>query len=153
MAVSRVKFAFNPFETTGVKVPKKNRDEALSAVADFVLEQVLSKVGETNSPVKGRGKFKSLSKDYRAIKRARRASPIPNLELTGAMLDALKSTPTGNRVILEIAGKQASKADGHNNHSGDSDLPLRRFIPSNAEKETFKRDILSGIRSILKEHQ
>lgn len=151
-----VKFTFNPFEATGISVPFSEKKSALRTVSQFVLEQVLSKVGEATSPVTKTGKsegrkFPSLNPDYAKFKRKKRASPIANLELSGKMLDALRTNFTGNRVTLEIKGKQAGKADGHNDHSGKSTLPLRRFIPK--KNETFTSDILSGIAKILREHE
>lgn len=65
------------------------------------------------------------------------------------MLDALTSQ---NRKgdIIEVGifkAKEQGKADGHNNFSGKSKLPTRRFIPS--EKENFKRFINKGIDQII----
>lgn len=149
-----VKFEFDPFELAGIEPPERasDRREALSEISEFVLEQVLSHVGDQNSPVAGYGKFPALSKSYKEFKRSEGGTPVPNLELSGDMLNALKvkSTREGT-IVMQITGKQGDKADGHNNHSGDSSLPLRRFIP--AEDETFKRGILEGIARIAELHR
>lgn len=147
-----VKFEFDPFLL--VEAEPLSRDvkkAALSDIADFVLESVLSNVGSQKSPVQGHGSFPKLSKSYKSIKDDEGGTPIPNLELTGAMLSALEVKRKGDTLVLQIAGREAAKADGHNNHSGDSTLPLRRFIPT--ETETFKRDILSGISRIIESYR
>jgi len=77
----------------------------------------------------------------------------PNLELEGDMLDALtfETTSSGITVgIFEDSG-QADKADGHNNFSGKSKLPLRRFIPKSDEE--FKGSINTGVRQILNRYK
>ena len=61
-----------------------------------------------------------------------------------------RSIKRGGKLSLEVTGREAAKADGHNNHSGDSTLPERKFIPE--ERETFKRDIVQGLKSLLKEY-
>lgn len=144
-----VSFEFDPFELTGEELPEGAKaKDVLEDVAQYVLEETLSHVGEEKSPVAGHGAFKKLSKAYASKKRADGHPPVPNLLFTGDMLDALKTKRRGNKVIIEISGKQGDKADGHNNHSGESELPLRRFIPT--EDETFKPKILDGIRRIIK---
>jgi hypothetical protein len=145
-------YEFDPFEITGIKKPRGvSRKEILKDVGDFVVETVLSEVSKTNSPVKGHGKFPKLSKDYKAFKRSQGAGTKPNLELEGDMLEALRFTTKEGKVQVGIKGKQGDKADGHNNHSGDSRLPLRRFIPT--EDETFKQSIVRGIKDIIKAHE
>lgn len=151
MTVNKVFFDFDPFEKTGVEVSDKNREKALQAVIDFVLEQELLYIGSGRSPVAGGEWKKSLSKEYKAFKKNESSVGFANLELTGAMLDALEVIPVNDSTLrLQIQGKQAGKADGHNNHSGDSTLPPREFIPR--EDQTFRRDIWAGIESILKEY-
>jgi hypothetical protein len=145
-------YEFDPFEVTGLKKPKgANKREILRDVGDFLVETVLKDVSNTNSPVKGHGKFKRLSKDYKAFKKSQGAGTKPNLELEGDMLEALKYTTKGDKIQIGIKGKQGDKADGHNNHSGESELPLRRFIP--AEGETFKRGIIKGVKDIIKAYE
>ena len=65
------------------------------------------------------------------------------------MLDAIKSSASGNQIEIKITGKQGSKADGHNNHSGKSQLPARKFIPDGKKGETYSRTIIEGIRTII----
>lgn len=148
----KVQFDLDLRETFPNLVTKNGIDsEAQDLVADLIREEILSYVAEGNSPVSGYGKFPALSKDYREFKKDAGNPGEPNLEFNGDMLDALEVYPIKDGVIrVEIAGDQSDKADGHNNHSGDSTLPLRRFIPT--KDETFKRDILSSVRAILEEY-
>lgn len=149
----KVQFEFDPFELVGIDPPKKraDRNAALDDISAFVVDEVLSRVSEQMSPVQGHGRFPKLSKGYAARKEAAGRPPVPDLELSSDMLSALevKRTRAGT-LILQIVGEEGDKADGHCNHSGDSSLPLRRFIP--AEGETFKRDILEGIARIADEY-
>lgn len=145
----KVEYEFNPFKELGIDPPEKGKKKVLDAVGGYLVTAIIDYCGEQNSPVAGRGKFKKLSKDYAAYKKSQGKPPIPNLELFGDMLDALKFKVSGDSIILAIKGKQGDKADGHCNHSGESDLPERRFIPD--DRETFKRPILDGVRSILKD--
>ena len=151
---TKVQFEIDPFEELGLEPPERasDRKAALREAAEFINESILSRVGEATSPVAGRGKFKKLTRDYAELKAEESGSPIANLELSGEMLDALKSTVKGNKIVTGITGSQAGKADGHNNFSGDSRLPERRFIPKAEDGETYKKDILAGIREILLDH-
>jgi hypothetical protein len=143
-----VEFEFKPFEELGIEAPKGiNKDRALEQVGDYILESVLSYVADQNSPVAGYGSFPKLNKEYKKRKAEEGGSPIPNLELSGDMLSAMRIIVKDDSVVLRISGKEGDKADGHNNHSGDSELPLRRFIPD--EGETFKKSILGGVKRII----
>lgn len=55
------------------------------------------------------------------------------------MISALDFKVSGNEITIGVFGDDAPKADGHNNLSGASTLPLRRFLPG--EGETYTRDI------------
>lgn len=100
------------------------------------------------SPVTGKG-FKPLSKSYAAYKKATGADAVPNLEDSGDMLGALdfKSTPSG--LEIGVYGSEAPKADGHNNLSGKSRIPERRFIPDVGE--SFRPQIRDEIQEIVDE--
>lgn len=143
-------FDFDPFVLAGVEPPKdpKDRELALEEIAEYVVDKVKDSCDNTTSPVAGYGAFPKLSPDYKKEKRSRGEPGEPNLTLDGDMLDALECISDGEGLKLQITGAQGPKADGHNNHSGKSELPLRRFIPE--EGETFKKDILAGIRTITK---
>jgi len=143
-------YEFDPFELTDTEKPSENLSDAVEDIKNFVLDSVLDSVGEARSPVSGYGKFKGLNKDYKKIKGKQSSSVIANLELTGDMLDALEVVEVKDRLRIRIKGSESGKADGHNNHSGKSRLPTRRFIPGSGE--TFKRDIISGIKEIVGEY-
>ena len=112
-----VEYKFNPFELVGRDPPKEGKSLLLKQIQDFVVEETFRLVSEQRSPVTGR-KFKRLTKKYAAIKQSKGRPPIPDLVLTEKMLKALDDSNSGNRITIKITGKQGSKADGHNNHSG-----------------------------------
>lgn len=151
----KVEFEFNPFKLTNTDKPKgASKREILEEVRDFVLESVLDTVGDARSPVaRGSGGAypwkRSLSKGYKEFKKGK-GRLIANMELSGDMLDAVRAPIRGSTITLKVGGKEGDKADGHNDHSGDSDLPLRRFVPSEKDKDTFTKPILSGIKRIIK---
>lgn len=154
MAIKRVAFEFDPFEVLGISPPKNksDRDEALERVAELVQTSVLEYVGEAKSPVKGGPWKRSLSPAYKKIKAEESGSTVANMELTGDMLDALEVVrKRGTKLSLQIEGEEAPKADGHNNHSGDSPLPERRFIPKG--RETLRDDIWRDVKRILQEYE
>jgi hypothetical protein len=146
----RVVYEFNPFDLTGVDKPTKTKDrkEVLENIAEYVRDEILQYVGDAESPVAGRGKFKELTPAYKKVKAEISNSTEPNLELYGDMLDALEYEIQGNKIKIGWWSDpdEAAKADGHNNHSGKSSLPIRRAIPT--KKETFKKDIIQGMKEI-----
>ncbi len=148
----KVVFEFDPFELTGLDDPikKSDRKSALNDIADYVKSEVLQYVGQGESPVSGGRWQKKLSPAYAHIKEKISSSNFANMELTGEMLDALETRVVGGKIQIGwFGGEQAAKADGHNNFSGDSSLPTRQSIPKPGQ--TFKRDIVSGMKDIAKE--
>lgn len=148
----KVTYRFKPFDF--FKKPEgQTQSEALAGVAALLKESILSDVGDAKSPIDGR-KWQSLSKGYAKEKRGRGSKPTANLELTGRMLNAFKVKKDGNAILLSITGRQGDKADGHNNHSGSSDLPLRRFIPKSGEDDKggapFRAGIMAAINRLIK---
>lgn len=139
----KVSFTFNPFRD--VKVPENKRAKAKSAVKDFVLEQVLSFVGSSRSPVKKGRWTKSLTKAY--AKKAGKS--VANLEKTGKMLNALKVVRTEEgKLEIKIEGSQAGKAEGNNRgtYGGKRTGRRREFIPKS--NQTWKKQIWDGIKTI-----
>ena len=148
------KYTFNPFK--GSSVPQSNKEDAKSAIKQFVLESVLSYVGEGKSPVSGNGWKKSLAKDYLKYKKEFSSAGFANMELHGDMLDALDVVDDGDNLTLLVDDEsQAGKSDGHNQHYDRpfEGFPKRRFIPKNKDGETFKREIESGIKDIISEFE
>jgi|18_taG_2_1085343.scaffolds.fasta_scaffold00339_23 hypothetical protein len=112
---------------------------------------MLLNLGDGKSPVANRGSFKKLNKEY--AKEEKGGDTNPNLDLDGDLLNALTSkNKKGDKIEIGIfkAGEQG-KADGHNNFSGKSTLPTRRFIPS--EREKFKKSITVGIKQIINDNK
>ena len=150
----KVVYEFDPWKETNTDAPggKDRRKDVLEEIAEYVRDEILQYVGEGNSPVSGRGRFSALSKDYRKFKKTVSSSSLPNMELYGDMLDDLEYKVVGNKIRIGwFGGEQAAKADGHNNFSGESTLPVRRSIPNAKDGETFKKDILRGIKDIANE--
>jgi hypothetical protein len=145
------RFEFDPFDYAKVTKPKgKKLSAILDEVADLVKESVLLDIGNSRSPVNGRS-FKSLSPDYRKEKEAKGGSGKADLELSGSMLDALtvKKTSNGKLQILVDDPSQQGKVDGHNNFTGQSKLPERKFIPD--ESEDFRPAIRKKIKTLIDE--
>lgn len=128
-------------------IPRSEIQSAKDAVGSFVVDAILTRVADGTSPVTGR-KFKELSKNY--ADKMKGGDRNPNLELFGDMLNSLGYKPTKEGIAVGIMSEdQRPKADGHNNLSGKSSLPQRRFIP--ATDENFVPSIRSEIDKILDE--
>jgi hypothetical protein len=135
-------------------VPKKSQARLKKEIGNYIVEQTLQDVGDTKSPVTARP-FRALSKKYKDYKKGL-ASPVPNLELKGKMLNQLKfkSTKTGIEIGI-FDKKQAQKADNHNKFSGKSlktKVPARKFIPKNG-RDQYKKEIRKEVANIIKEFQ
>jgi len=129
-------------------VPSEDRDQVKEDVGNYLVEAILTEVSKGNSPVKGGAWKKTLSPSYKKVKSKYSSKLIANMELTGDMLDALEFKVTRSGVEVGIFDpSQVPKADGHNNFSGDSKLPERRFIPDESQK--FKSDIVNEVASII----
>jgi len=129
-------------------LPKDVKLEVLEEVGEYLIEQTLLQVRAENSPVQGEGKFSSLiSKEYKSLKKAEVGNTRPNLELSGEMLDSLDYKISGNNIKIGVYGTAAPRADGHNNLSGESDLPKRRFLPD--EGQSYKAPIKKEIDRII----
>jgi hypothetical protein len=129
-------------------VPLKVQDDVKEEVGDYLLEQILSTVGSQESPILDKP-WPKLSEDYAEIKKNDGFDPVPNLERTGDMLGALDFKVTSDGIKIGIFGnkEQVAKADGHNNFSGESQIPTRQFLPEKGER--FSSDIESQINKII----
>lgn len=130
-----------------IDAPDEIKDKIKDEVGSYLLEQTLLSIAETKSPITGEAWKSTLSPEYRKEKQKDGATPIANLENTGSMLQALDYEVTDEGIKIGIFGKEAGKADGHNNLSGDSSLPQRRFLPD--EGQDYKRAIDSGVDAII----
>ena len=151
-----VEYEFDPFEEAGLAEAKDQLSssavrEILKEVQDFVLTEVLSNCAEAKTSVSG-GKWKAtLSKEYRTKKLAAGGQGFADLTLDGDMLDALRVVKRDKTTLaLTVLAGQSDKADGHNNHSGDSKLPKRQFIPNADDGQSFRKDIKTGIAEIIR---
>lgn len=128
------------------KIPTTSQEKAKQDVGEFVRNEILRFVSSGKSPVAGRGAFDRLNKQYADDKKG--GNRTPNLELEGDLLDSLEFTTTSTGIEVGIFdSNEAPKADGHNNFSGLSKLPTRRFIPDAAE--SFNGRIMTGVNQIL----
>ena len=134
-------------------VPVRRRSSVKNQIGEFIINESLRMISSGRSPVKGI-EFAKLNAEY--AQREKGGDRTPNLELEGDLLDAY-TFRSDNRLdeFIEIGVFEGSgevpKADGHNNHSGDSDLPVRRFVP--LEKEEYKQPIVNGIKQIIRENR
>jgi hypothetical protein len=103
-------------------------------------------VSKRRSPVYGSA-FESLTDEYKEKKQDEGLSGVPNLELTGEMLDQLDFRIEEDGILIGVFGDAAPRADGHNNLSGDSQIPTRRFIPDVGEQ--FRDGISNEVDRIL----
>ena len=152
--VSKVTKRLNLGKYSGFKDLKPSvKNEVITEVADYVKESILSYVGGTKSPVDNQP-FDKLSKKYEKRKGKLSSSAVPNLELTGKMLDSLEYKPYRGGFEIGIFDEtQAQKADNHCKFSAKSKstpLPQRQFIPK--KDEGFARPIEKGIKDIIKEY-
>lgn len=130
-----------------IDAPDDIKDKIKDEVGSYLIEQTLLSIAETKSPISGEAWQANLSPEYKRKKIKEGGKGIANLELTGDMLSSLDYEITDDGIKLGIFGKEALKADGHNNLSGSSDLPQRRFLPD--EGQDYKRSIEAGVESII----
>ena len=128
------------------KVPDNQKNRIVREIGNLLVDEILRKVSGGNSPVKNRGRFKILDKEYANDEKF--GNRNPNLDLDGDMLNSLTFRSRGSKIEVGIFDRsQVPKADGHNNFSGQSKLPVRRFIPNTNEK--FDDDITSRVKKII----
>lgn len=132
---------------SSLEVSDEVKDRIKDEVGSYIMEQTLLAVGSAKSPVSGEAWKKSLNPLYAKEKSNEGGTPIANLEMHGDMLQSFGFEKTDDGIKIGVFGAEASKADGHNNFSGDSELPQRRFIPE--EGQDYKRDIAKGAQEII----
>lgn len=162
MAQSRLSFKIrlddlvDPSKLEGIT--KTNRNEIVKRVNEFVVDRILLDTANHRSSVSGQ-KWKGLDKKspYYKEKQKKVGHTRPNLELTGAMLDALKGVvkkDEENTGEIGVFGKaQAEKADGHCHTgkfgAGPSSLPIRQFIPG--EGQSLRSGIMTKLVQLAKQ--
>jgi hypothetical protein len=131
------------------QIPDNRQDQAKQDVGEFIRDEIFRFVSSGRSPVAGRT-FDKLDPKY--ADKYKGGNRTPNLELEGDMLDSLEFELTSRGIEIGIFDSdEQGKADGHNNFSGDSKLPTRRFIPD--ENEDFNGRIMTGVRQILNQYR
>ncbi len=113
---------------------EKKKREVLTDIGDLIIENTLVMVGDQKSPINGEGKFKPLSKDYKEFKQSEVGNKLANLELNGDLMSSVDYEIAGSKIKVGVFGSEAPKADGHNNLSGKSSLPQRRFLPDKSQE-------------------
>jgi hypothetical protein len=133
----------------GAKLSKADKIKVAEEARDILQDVILKSVGNAKSPIKGES-WPGLSKEYKAFKESKNRNGIANMELSGDMLDSLdgKVSATG-KLTMGYFGSEAKKADGHNNFSGDSDLPQRRSLPG--VDQVFKGGVEKQINELVRE--
>lgn len=127
---------------------KSDREDAKEFIAEELIDLIKDRTSKGKSPIND-NRFPVLSKEYaNAMKGGDRK---PDLRLFGELMESLDYKIKGNVIELGVFDKsQKGKADGHNNLSGLSPLPERRFIPG--EDETFSSYITKEIKKeVVKE--
>lgn len=128
-------------------IPKSDQAQVKNDIGEFLVEQVLKYVSQSQSPVQGES-WPKLSKDYAAFKKSEGGTPIANMEFSGDLLDSLDFKNTRAGVEIGFFDSEAWKADGHLKFSGAKNhTPQRRFLP--AEGQQFKNDIQREIEKII----
>ncbi|NDF13428.1 MAG: hypothetical protein EB060_11530, partial [Proteobacteria bacterium] len=125
---------------------KAQRQEVLDQIGELLVEQILEAVGGERSPVTGNA-FRPLSLEYAKRKKEEVGNTRANLDLFGDMLQAVDFKIRDEKIEIGVFGDQAPKADGHNNLSGRSKIPTRRFIPK--EGQTFTPDIKALVEATM----
>jgi hypothetical protein len=128
------------------KLSAETKESIRQEVGQFLVEQINLHLAKTQSPVDG-GTFKALSPKYKKEKQSDGLAGRPDLEFSGQMKDQIDFRSTSKGIEIGVFGSAAARADGHNNFSGQSQIPTRQFLPK--EGETFKSSIDREINKII----
>lgn len=132
-------------------IPKSERKNVANEIGELLVEEILSSLASVETPISG-GKYKTrLSKEYAKKKQEETGSTDANLDLSGSMISALDYKVSGSTIEIGVFGREAPKADGHNNFSGESRLPTRQFLPNKGQ--SFKADILDLVKETVNNYK
>ena len=131
-------------------VPDEDREDAAFDAGNAALDAVKGYMEGSSSPVKGEGKFKALSKDYKKKKRKIAGNDKANLKLFGDLDEAMEIDADINSFTISIRDDNTEKAYNHN--VGDT-LPKRQFIPDDSRGETFKRSVVKKIKEQISKYK
>lgn len=131
----------------GRKLPSSVKDQIREEVGTYLVEESLLAVSSAKSPVAGES-FPGLIKGpYRKKKLEEVGNATADLQLSGETLDEFSFASTKDGIKIGVFGDRAPVADGHNNLSGKSQLPQRRFIP--AEDQSYRPAITKEVDRIV----
>lgn len=131
-------------------VPDEDREDAAFDAGNAALDAVKGYMEGSSSPVKGEGKFKALSKEYKKKKRKIAGNDKANLKLFGDLDEAMEIDADENSFTISIRDDNTEKAYNHN--VGDT-LPKRQFIPDDQRGETFKRSVVKKIKEQISKYK
>lgn len=139
----------------GRSLNKRTKARIQNEVGQYLVEQTIASAVEKKSPVQGAPNFKALSKDYKKFKLQEVGSGEANLEFSGEMHDETDFVATDNGIAIGVFGERAGAADGHNNFSGKSQLPLRQSFPDVGQKykAPIEREVERIITDIIAEEK
>lgn len=145
---------FKPLEELGIEIPRGARREALEAAAEYIRTAMLDYIGSGTSPVSGGKWVRSLTKEYAAKKGEESSAGFANLELSGDLLDSLTvEAISGTTITVDVGSDERDKAEGHLTglYGKNSRIRPRQFMPQ--DNQRLKKDILQGVKDILKEYE
>ena len=131
-------------------VPDEDREDAAFDAGYAALDAGKEYMAGASSPVKGSGRFKALSKDYKKKKQKIAGNTNPNLKLFGDLDEAMEVDADENSFTINIRDDNAAKAYNHN--VGDT-LPKRQFLPDDQRGETFKRSVVTKIKEQIAKYK
>lgn len=137
---------FYTFEPDLPDLSKRERQELLEEIGDYLKVAILDMVGDSVSPVSGSPDFRNKKNGEPSI-----------LDNEGDLLDALDFRINRSATSIDIgffSKDQAAKAYGHATRMEghpwlENKVPRRQIIP--LEDQVFKREIKSGIKMIIED--
>ena len=127
-------------------IPGENLASAKQEVGEYLVNETIRYMEEGRSPVAGEPPWPKLDKDYAAEEH--NGDRTPTLNATGRLRESLQFRVSDDGVEVGIFHKsEQAKADGHNNFSGKSQLPQRRFVPSGGQ--SYRSEIMANVDRIL----
>ena len=127
-------------------ISQDNQKAAKQEVGDYLINETIRYMERGISPVAGEAPWEKLDKEY--AKEEHAGNRTPTLNATGRLREALQFRSNDDGIEIGIFHKsQQPKADGHNNFSGQSQLPRRRFVPSS--RQNYRSEIMANVGRIL----
>lgn len=151
--MAKVEYRFDPFELVGAdksEFTKSQIQEVYDRAKGLVLESVLTDMGQGRSSVDGQ-RWKKLDRKYASKKRAEGGTGSANLEMSGSLKESIRVKKSGDELVLTTTASKQAVADGHNNFSGESNLPERKFIPNEDNGETLRSGIRADLKAIIRD--